>query len=296
MRLLIAGSLIVLASAVSAGEEQLVRDISWSQLKESGQLLTGEIQPGDPPGPEEYLVIKNDQSLPMTMALVELPDPGITTTQYALTGRVSYEGVTGTGYLEMWNHFPGGGAYFSRTLGQSGPMGSLQGSANWRPFYLPFFSNAEAGAPSKLEFNLMLPGSGTVKLGPLRLVQYPEGYDPFLVPGAWWSDRTAGLIGGIGGSICGCLGALIGILSSLGKARRLVISLCVVLIAFGMACLMAGVAAWFVSQPYAVYYPLLLFGVICTAVVGGNLPGIRRRYRQIELRRMTSMDVESFSA
>lgn len=296
MKLLIAGSLIVLLSGVSAGQEQLVREISWSQLKESGQLPTGEIQRGDPPGPGEYLVITNTENAPITVALLALPDPGITRTQYALTGSVSYEGVTGTGYLEMQNYFPGDGPYFSKTLGQSGPMGSLQGSSSWRPFSLPFFSNAEGGVPSKLEFNLVLPGSGTVKLGPLRLVEYPEGFNPLLTPGAWWSDQRAGWIGGIGGSICGCLGALIGTLAGLGKARRLVISLCVALIVFGVACLMAGVVAWLVSQPYAVYYPLLLGGVICTAVVGGNLPGVCKRYRQIELRRMTSMDVDAASA
>jgi hypothetical protein len=296
MKLLIAGSIILLAYGVGEGQEQVVRQISWGELYQRGQLLTGEVQRGDPPGPGEYLVIANTQSAPITVSLLALPDPGITTTQYALTGSVSYEGVTGTGYLEMWNYFQGGGAYFSKTLGESGPMGSLRGSSNWRPFSLPFFSNAEAGAPSKLEFNLVLPGPGTVRLGPLRLVQYPEGYNPFSTPGAWWNDRTAGWIGGIGGSICGSLGALIGILSGLGKSRRFVILLCVLLIAFGLACLMAGAIAWLVSQPYAVYYPLLLFGVICTAVVGGILPGILRRYRQIELRRMTSMDLDAASA
>ena len=125
MRLLIAASIVVLSSGVGTGQETLVRDISWSELQKSGQLLTGEIQQGNAPGPAEYLVITNTESAPMTAALFALPDPGITTTQYALTGTVSYEGVTGTGYLEMWNHFPGGGMFFSRTLGQSGPMGRL---------------------------------------------------------------------------------------------------------------------------------------------------------------------------
>ncbi len=293
MRLLIAASIVLLACEVSTGQEKLVRDISWSELQKSGRLLTGEIQQGDQPGPGEYLVITNTESAPMTAALFALPDPSITTTQYALTGTVSYEGVTGTGYLEMWNHFPGGGMFFSRTLGHSGPMGYLQGSHDWRPFTLPFFSDAKTGAPSKLEFNLVLPGSGTVRLGPLRLIQFPEGFDPTLAPGAWWSDQRAGMIGGIGGGAIGCLCALIGVLSGLGRARQLVISLCVGLFAFGAVCLVAGVIAWFISQPYAVYYPLLLAGIILTAVVGGNLPGIIRRYRDIELRRMTSMDLDA---
>ena len=291
MRLLILFSMSALVCGVSQGEEQLVRDISWSQLRDSGQLLAGEVQEGEPPAPSEYLVITNEQEAPMMVSLLELTEPGITTTQYALNGSISYENVNGTGYLEMRNHFPGGGAAFSRTLGQSGPMGSLRGSSNWRQFSLPFFSDAKTGVPSKLQFNLVLPGAGSVRLGPLRLVEYPDGFNPMLTPGAWWTDRTAGWIGGIAGSIVGCLGALIGTLAGLGKARRLVVSLCAALIVFGVACLVAGVIAWLISQPYAVYYPLLLGGVICTAVMGGNLPGIRRRYQQRELQKMTAMDV-----
>jgi hypothetical protein len=283
--------MIALGCGASQGEERLVREISWSQLRDSGQPVAGEIRPGKPPAPSEYLEITNEQNVPLTVSLVELTQPGITTTQYALNGSVSYEGVGGTGYLEMWNHFPDGSAYFSRTLGQSGPLGSLQGSSNWRPFSLPFFSNAEAGFPSKLQFNLVLPGAGSVRLGPPRLVEYPDGYTPPLTAGAWWDEQTAGWIGGIAGSIIGCIGALIGTLAGLGKARSFVVFLCVASIVFGAACLVAGVVALILSQPYAVYYPLLLLGVICTAVMGGNLPGIRRRYQQRELQKMTAMDV-----
>lgn len=293
MRLLIAVSVVLSACGVSAGSEQLVLDIHWRAMKESGRLSVGELQRGDESGPDEYLVVTNTEDLPMSVGLLTLTDPGITATDYALTGLVSYEGVRGIGYLEMWNHFTGGGAYFSKTLGESGPMGSLQGTSNWREFSLPFLSNAETGVPNRLEFNLVLPGPGTVKLGPVRLVQYPEGFAGMSRAGAWWSERTAGWIGAIGGTICGCLGALIGTLNSLGRARRLVVSLSVGLVAFGVVCLAMGGIAWLSSQPYAVYYPLLLGGVICTAVFGGLLPQIVQRYRQLELRKMMSMDVDS---
>jgi len=55
--------------------------------------------------------------------------------------------------------------------------------------------------------------------------------------------------------------------------------------------LVAGLVALGLGQPYAVYYPLLLFGGILTVVCGGLLPVIRRRYAEIELRRMTAMDL-----
>ena len=41
----------------------------------------------------------------------------------------------------------------------------------------------------------------------------------------WWSDQTAAWIGGIGGSLLGLNGALLGTLGGLGRARRLVLTL-----------------------------------------------------------------------
>jgi hypothetical protein len=54
--------------------------------------------------------------------------------------------------------------------------------------------------------------------------------------------------------------------------------------------LLAGLVALMLGQPYGVYYPLLLGGIITAAVCGGNYPVLRRRYDQIELRKMSAMD------
>ena len=107
---------------------------------------------------------------------------------------------------------------------------------------------------------------------------------------AWWTDRQAGLVGGISGSVFGCLGGLVGTLAGLGKARRLVIALMWGMLAVGVGSLIAGVAAVSLGQPYAVYYPLLLLGVILSAVMGPQIPMVRRRYMQIELRKMDARD------
>ena len=296
MRPLIALSIVLLVNAVSVGEEQLVREIKWSEVREKGQSLEGKLLQGEGTDPQEYLVVTNTGDLPKTVSLLTLTEPGITVTQYALTGNVSYEGVQGTGYLEMWNHFPNGGAYFSKTLGDSGPMGGLRGSSSWRPFSLPFMSDAKTGTPSRLEFNLVLPGPGTVKLGDLRLVQYPDGIAAVSSPRAWWSNWAAVWIGAVGGTIIGCLGALIGTLAGLGLARRFVLTLNLAMVVFGVTCLVFGVVALSVSQPYAVYYPLLLSGIVCTFVFGVLLPQIRQRYQQIEIRKMASMDVNAMHA
>ena len=107
---------------------------------------------------------------------------------------------------------------------------------------------------------------------------------------AWWTNRQAGLIGGIAGSVVGVLGGVIGTLAGFGRARRLVLGLVAAMIIFGVACLLAGIVAVAMSQPYAVYYPLLLMGLICTLVFGLNYPMIRRSYAQRELRKMEALD------
>lgn len=107
---------------------------------------------------------------------------------------------------------------------------------------------------------------------------------------AWWSDRAAGLIGGIGGTIIGLLGGLIGVLTSMGKARGFVIGLARGLIVFGAASFIFGLVAVAKGQPYAVYYPALLVGFILTLMMGLNIRTIEARYREIELRKMRIQD------
>lgn len=107
---------------------------------------------------------------------------------------------------------------------------------------------------------------------------------------AWWSDRAAGFVGGIGGSVIGLMGALIGTLAGMGKARRFVLILSACLIGFGVIILVVGAIALALGQPYAVFYPLLLSGAILTLVFGGIRPGIRKGYEQREFQKMTAMD------
>jgi hypothetical protein len=234
------------------------------------------------------LKIENTNHAPLTVRLMTLTNPPVTETMYSVAGEVKYEGVQGAGYLEMWSCFPPqkpSGAedkYFSRTLADSGEMGKISGSSDWRKFLLPFDRTGASNAPTRLEINLVLPDSGTVYVRAAKaraLVRY------------WWSSPgQVGMIGGIGGGIAGCLGALIGILSGLGRARRLVLALAVSLCGLGVVSLIAGLVAVTQHQPYMVYYPLLLGGVILSAVCGFNLPVLKKRYDDLEMRRMASAD------
>ena len=156
----------------------------------------------------------------------------------------------------------------------------IVGTSNWKPvsYSIDWF---EGKLPNKLDLIFRLPGPGTIYVRPIKI---------FGVTQSWWSAQQSGLIGGIGGSLIGCLGALIGTLASLGKARRFVLTTTVILIVTGILLVIAGVVAVAMKQPYAVWYPLLLGGTILTFVLSINLYSIKRRYDDAEIRRMTSMD------
>ena len=105
-----------------------------------------------------------------TTKVIELDKPAITASRYLVKGWVRYTGVIGDGYIEMLNRF-GENEYFSRTMGESGPMGKLTGDGGWRVFTLPF--NAEPGQrPDRIAVNVVLPGEGKVMLTDVRLVQF----------------------------------------------------------------------------------------------------------------------------
>lgn len=111
--------------------------------------------------------------------LFHLEKPAIRNQSYALVGEVRYQGMPPESFLEMWNHFPAkrGGkeidaSFFSRTMGDSGPMGKLAGNSDWRPFQLPFFmDDGSKRTPLKLTFNIQFQGAGgMVEIRNLRLV------------------------------------------------------------------------------------------------------------------------------
>ena len=121
--------------------------------------------------------ISNDNATALQIQLLKIQKPPFTRKRYAIIGEIKYEDVHGNGYLEMWNYFrpskPGmpEGAYFSRTLGDSGESGKLSGTSNWRRFKLPFDSTGTKESLDRLELNLILPAQGTVYIRAVELIE-----------------------------------------------------------------------------------------------------------------------------
>lgn len=237
--------------------------------------------------------VVNSSAQPMRAELLTIDRPGVDRPRWALRGRVRCAGVQGRAFLEMWSDLGEHGRFFSRTLGRSGPAAALTGDQDWRPFLLPFHSEPAGPRPESIELGVVLPGPGKVWLDEVELVQYGPGDDPLdgvTVAGRWLSPRQGGWIGALGGTAFGLIGALIGVLAALGRARRLALGLLGFLLICGLAAGAVGGLALVRGQPWAVAFPFLLLAAVGTFVPLVALPGVRRRYRQIEIRRMQALD------
>lgn len=279
---------LVLRTLAAAAAEEMVTRFDWSQTGATSGPATVERVTEDR---RSALKISNPAGVPTTVSLLVIDRPKIESVRYALTGEVKYEGVSGDASLEMWSTFPegsgkgSGGRFFTRTLAPMGEMGVLSGSSAWRPFRLPYNSEKSGGPPSRLELNLVLPGAGTVWVSPVQLTQETGGKG-----GAWWSEREAGVIGGLVGSAGGLIGGLIGWLGSRGRARRFVFALIYTAMGAGAACLAIMVAALVAGQPFHVWGTLLILGLTLLVVFIPANRLARYNYAVHELRKIGSMD------
>lgn len=274
----------------ATADGQVLREVSWVRQAQAGALPRMDVVPADGKTTFDRLKIVNPHAEAVRMGVLTVDAPKITRARYALVGKLRCENVTGSGCVEMWSVFPDRKRYFTRTLAADGPMKRLAGSCDWRRFVLPFHVTKGKDRPTKLVVNVVLPGRGTVEFGPLRLVQYAEAEDP-LAAGQWLGDRTAGVIGGVVGAAMGCLGGVIGWLGSRGRARRFVLGALRTMPVVGVALVAGGVAAVLDSQPYGLYYPLFLLGLLCVAVPLMVFRSARKRYEDLELRKMAAADV-----
>ena len=286
-------ALVLLSLGLLTGSghaQSAISEFRWDELQKQGRLSGGTVLPSDAESPFPHLQVKNEVPAAASVTVLTIDRPSVPGQRYAVTGQVRYDGVEAISYLELWNHFPDGSQYFSRTLGEVGPMQRLKNSSGWRAFALPFDATRASAPPSRLVLNVVLAGRGRVELGPLNLVGAAQS-GRLDDAQASWTDRLSALAGGLGGGLVGGLGALVGVFTSLGRARRFVIALTLGLVTFGAILLVAGLVAAGQARPYAVFYPLLLLGLVASVVPLVLLPTIRRRYAEIELRMMRAHDI-----
>jgi fatty acid desaturase len=106
-------------------------------------------------------------------------------------------------------------------------------------------------------------------------------FDPELF-GTWFGI----LGGGVGGSLLGCLGALMGFLVPRGRGRPLVLGGLVLFLVIGLAMAGFGLAAWLGGQPYVIWFAPVLLGLLFASLCGVFIPMTRWLYAQAERRRL----------
>jgi hypothetical protein len=114
----------------------------------------------------------------------------------------------------------------------------------------------------------------------------------------WFDESTFGalfgsIVGGVGGSLMGILGGLAGWLAPKGVGRSWMVGAFGVFLLGGLVSLCFGIYALTCGQPYGIWYPLLLCGVLFTALTGGLLPVLRRRYAEAEQRRLEAENIRT---
>lgn len=287
---------LTLAVAALASAAEMVRDIDWAAQRPADKAVT--VVAATSQHGSASVRMSNTSPRPRTFTLLVLEKPAIGQASYAITGYVEYENVEGGAYLELWSVFPDGGRYFSRTLAAQGPMAQLHGTGgHW--YSLPFQSKPGM-YPSKIILNVVLPGKGTVVVGSSELVQFRPDENPLRQPMGWLFGWPGGILAGI--SMCGMylggLGALVGLLAATGRYRRFVMALDALGIVSGVVMLLIGAgflvlrfsSGYQSSTADAVWSGYLTAGIIAIVVFGGIRPSLRRRYDELELRRMSAQD------
>jgi len=283
-------SLIFVATAGEAATGGFTQ-IEWSPSVTQGKAAFEWVQTDG----NRILKIANKERVPATINLGTVSQPEIKSEFYAVNGRVRYQDVRQTAYLEMWNHFPSVDGvpptrHFSRTLSKSGIMQNLKGSSEWREFRLPFNNNGVDAHPDKLVINLVLPSEGTVWIESATLSDYTSFSSLMARPGEWWPQNYSAWIGGGLGTLFGCWGGLMGILAQAARGRTFIQASVVFNIVFGSICLIAGFTALALGQAYHIWYPLLLLGLLLPGIMLGTRRNLMKQLAAAEERKMAAMD------
>lgn len=111
----------------------------------------------------------------------------------------------------------------------------------------------------------------------------------------WWSVQQGTYIGAFGGAGVGLLGATLGpamgIMVPKGKGKSIILPALLAISVLGVVSLLTGLAALISKQPYHVWYPLTLIGLLASGVMLPLFFLARSRYRAAEINRMQAQDL-----
>jgi len=110
----------------------------------------------------------------------------------------------------------------------------------------------------------------------------------------WFDPKTAGILGGIIGTVLGLTGALIGCSCGICVRKgwkKPVYIIFISAIAISIVLLFTGVVAVSIKQPYHVWYSFLLPGFIGTIVFSSLFPVVRKRFTESEMIKMQAKDL-----
>jgi hypothetical protein len=261
--------------------QTILRDYDWKDLARQHELSIGEVILMDG---YSVLKIQKTNDLRQDILLLKISDSSIIKRTHFFVFEAKREDIMSSLRLSfklLCSLSPVAPDGIGRTTEAGTHYGGTIDGTNWTLVQFSIVRDALVGSPTQLELHLVWQGRGTIYVRPIRV---------FGVAGSWWSSQQIGLIGGIGGSVIGCFGALLGWLAGKGKSRNFVLTTVRIFIGLGILLTIAGLIAVALKQPYAVWYALLLPGVILTLIFSLNLPSIQRRYDELEIRRMTSID------
>ena len=166
------------------------------------------------------------------------------------------------------------GTYFSRDIDNS-----LSGTKPWGKRETPFFLK-EGQKPSKIQLGIRFEGPGIIWIDDARLTKV------FMKSSSGEEPSWGGIFGSIFGVTVGLWGAIVGIMGSKGKARGFVIGSSYALVGICALLFIAGGTMFFIGSDFSFWYPPVLCGFIGAAIIGFNIPGIKRRYIDIETRKL----------
>jgi hypothetical protein len=107
----------------------------------------------------------------------------------------------------------------------------------------------------------------------------------------WFDPRYSFIFGTLLGVMGGVWGTLMGMFAQHGKAKSFVFGFFWFCLIYSGICLVAGIIALAMGQPYGIWYGLGLAGVIGMLVLGLNYRTMIKVYQMAEARKMAAQNL-----